>query len=941
MPPKPICNGQILTSGTTVLPNTTYYADGGTIHSVNLNGGTIIICSGTTTFSGNFNSGAIYIKKGAIFNTNINVIGTGCSIYNYGRSNFTAGLFINTAIDVMNAIGGTITVNGNIGGNGCSLINYGSVTGTGQLGDWQNSGGVCQGNGASIAVSSVLWHSLTNWIQTPVGSSCLSYSSTALSNNNHSVSDDSGTNICQKASASNEVGNGSWGNASVNTNCSSCPSPPCDPTDTVLAAFIPSFCTNNGTLDLSNYANAAAPGSWSIVNGPVEGNSAQIAANGFTLNINNTAGGLYTIQHTLVDPGIGCPDNSKRTIKIFSLPAVSLNLSDSLMCLNESPVAITQGTPSLGNYEGTGLQNGNIFSPANAGQGTHTITYTYTDENSCSNNAAAKISVFNPDLVKFNLPDSLLCINDGATALTGGIPQSGNYNGLGVVQNIFSPDIAGVGTHTITYAYNFNNACIVEATDKITVLAKPAVTFNLSDKMMCVNENPLKIGVFSPAGGILSGNGVSNGNFNPSLANLGTHSIKYFYSDVQGCKDSVIQLMEVNAVPIVTFNLVNDIICSNNKAITISGVSPLDGKFTGSGVVGNKFDPSILPLGTKTITYVYIDDKGCAGTATDNITVNQAPMVAINDISICENQWTTFDAGAGYTTYQWSGLGTGNQQELQAASAGKYTVTVSNQFNCTASDSAVLTVNLKPTPDLGDDMEICEGDAITLDPKTKNNLHYSWTPAGTASTFNTTTGGKYKVNVSDDIGCTGSDSIAVLAHPLPFAIASNDSLMCNNEFDHLTLSVQYTGSKSTEWSTSTFNTDSIVIYQTGNYWVKVTDSNSCTNQQNILISEFCKDVTIDYPNVITPNGDNLNDFFYPKNVNNDNELEILANIDFFDFEVYDRWGSLLFHTYNSIPKWDGTYKGQLVSSGTYYWTLSYKNKANKMYQIADYITVIY
>jgi hypothetical protein len=71
------------------------------------------------------------------------------------------------------------------------------------------------------------------------------------------------------------------------------------------------------------------------------------------------------------------------TVTLPSFPDVSIGTP---------PFALTGGSPSGGIYSGPGVSNG-IFSPAVAGLGTHTITYTYTDLNLCENFAENTITV--------------------------------------------------------------------------------------------------------------------------------------------------------------------------------------------------------------------------------------------------------------------------------------------------------------------------------------------------------------------------------------------------------------------------------------------------------------------------------------------------------------------------------------------------------------------
>ncbi|WP_242927785.1 T9SS type A sorting domain-containing protein [Pontibacter vulgaris] len=72
------------------------------------------------------------------------------------------------------------------------------------------------------------------------------------------------------------------------------------------------------------------------------------------------------------------------------LPQVALNLPAEV-CLNAGPVTLA-GSPNGGIYQGNGIQNG-VFYPEVAGVGTHTIVYSYTDANGCSNTASATIVV--------------------------------------------------------------------------------------------------------------------------------------------------------------------------------------------------------------------------------------------------------------------------------------------------------------------------------------------------------------------------------------------------------------------------------------------------------------------------------------------------------------------------------------------------------------------
>jgi gliding motility-associated-like protein len=76
------------------------------------------------------------------------------------------------------------------------------------------------------------------------------------------------------------------------------------------------------------------------------------------------------------------------------------------------------------------------------------------------------------------------------------------------------------------------------------------------------------------------------------------------------------------------------------------------------------------------------------------------------------------------------------------------------------------------------------------------------------------------------------------------------------------------------------------------------------------------------PSVITPNGDNINDqFFIPclgcADCKNDSELSI-----------FNQWGDLVFHQAPYLQDWEGTYNGQPLPVGSYFYVIKYPTATN-------------
>ncbi len=123
----------------------------------------------------------------------------------------------------------------------------------------------------------------------------------------------------------------------------------------------------------------------------------------------------------------------------------------------------------------------------------------------------------------------------------------------------------------------------------------------------------------SPLGGTWSGVGVTGNSFDPSV---GTQTLTYTYTDGNSCTASCTTTITVNDLPVVTCGSYGPL-CNNGSAIALNG-SPMGGTWSGTGVVGNNFDPTVAGSGTHTLTYGYTDGNTCTSSCTTTITVNTA-----------------------------------------------------------------------------------------------------------------------------------------------------------------------------------------------------------------------------------------------------------------------------------------------------------------------------
>ena len=251
-------------------------------------------------------------------------------------------------------------------------------------------------------------------------------------------------------------------------------------------------------------------------------------------------------------------------------------------------------------------------------------------------------------------PDSLksdrdeVCAGDGSLTLTyfGGVAGSGATarwyddtsltNLIGTGNNIVVP----APSITSTYYFRFEGSCNITAPDSVVITVYPLPVAGYAGLLtpVCENSgNQILTGNFAP-GGTFSGTGISdNGDgtavFTP--ATPGTYNIKYVYSDIHGCSDSISQPVTVNPLPSPDFSGMTSPVCVGSPAEILSGnMAPL-GTFTGTGITNNGNGTASLSHsldGTFSIRYYYTDLNGCSDTITKTLTVNPLPVLNVTGL---------------------------------------------------------------------------------------------------------------------------------------------------------------------------------------------------------------------------------------------------------------------------------------------------------------------
>lgn len=395
---------------------------------------------------------------------------------------------------------------------------------------------------------------------------------------------------------------------------------------------------------------------WNVVGGTITGGGSG-SSNTATVTWDGLPG-VHKVTVTYTDPVSGCAGTVpvEFSVNFFPLPVVTLQ-PFSPVCINTTSFLLTGGNPAGGTFSGPGVSGG-MFTPSSAGVGSHNITYTYTDLQGCVNSASQTIQVLALPVILFSpMPDA--CIDNPPFLLTAASPSGGTYSGPGVIGVLFNAALAGVGTHTLMYTYTDGNNCTNFATQTIRVNALPVVT-QQPFSPVCVNASPFLLSGGNPGGGTYSGPGVGGGLFNPATAGSGSHPIVYTYTDINGCTNTAVKNLVVNALPVVTLADFTAV-CVNTSPFALSGGVPAGGVYSGMAVTGGTFNPATAGVGSHPITYTFTDANGCTNFALKSIQVVGLPLVdftgPVAPATVCQDYPTPYRyqvSPSPNTSYTWT-----------------------------------------------------------------------------------------------------------------------------------------------------------------------------------------------------------------------------------------------------------------------------------------------
>jgi len=547
--------------------------------------------------------------------------------------------------------------------------------------------------------------------------------------------------------------------------------------------------------------------------------------------------------------------------------------------------------------------------------------------------------------------------------------------------------VPGSKPYTILVRSFSGVSCTNDKQTVITVNAVPKVQFNTMPDV-CYDAAPFQITQASETGGVAgsgvySGPGVNaTGLFNPVTAGIGTHTIKYKYTSVAGCVDSMSSTIKVLDTASAKFSYVNPLCEGNPVTFKEESTAPAgvtlnntlwnfgDGSPVEPHAPGTTFTHNFVPgWGNYNVTIYNTSALGCKSTTNaQQVYVNPNPkpdFAFVSTAAVCLpnaavsflNNSTIADNSA--MTYAWD---FGDAKTSTAivppphvySGVGPYTVTLV-VTSAAPGGGCIRQINhlvdfIHPQPKAAFSFskpEVCiGGDVIVTD--NSNGLdgtvqQWFWDfddgIKGNAKQIQHLYTAPKTYNVSlyivNSLGCN-SDTLTqqFTVHPYPVVDAGPDGIVL--EGGSYTLQPIVTNSADYQylWTPATYLNSTTDAKPTANvildditYTLTVTGRGGCVAPSDKVFIKVLKAPRI--PNTFSPNGDGIN------------ELWLIDYLDTYPncrVEVFTRTGQLVFRSTGGYKKpWDGKLGGKPLPFDTYYYIIEPGNGRAPM---TGYVTII-
>jgi gliding motility-associated-like protein len=504
------------------------------------------------------------------------------------------------------------------------------------------------------------------------------------------------------------------------------------------------------------------------------------------------------------------------------------------------------------------------------------------------------------------------------------------------------------GSYTVGHEVVTEKGCISSVKKTFVINAVPTLDFTFN--YTCLNDVTEFSATSSISNGYIkdykwnfNGDGIyeettTNGMNSTTFANFGYHNVQVKVTSDKGCSKDTSKLVEITYRPTLNFTFSN--LCENKEVIfdnSFSNANTYNWNFGDGNTTIDENPTHIYNIaGSYDIKLIGSSAIGCSDSITKSINIHPTPIADFSFSNVCIGDRMLFsDMSQGNNStiagYLWD-FGDGHGEitknpihEYNQADSFKVNLTIKNQYECEDFQEKWVHVFDLPNPNISASgpVSFCQGDDVDLSVNLNSGENVIWSNGEITNQITVDKTKRFFAIVYDDNGCQNKDSVDITVFPLPdIKINVTDTSISKGKFVELYASggVDYawnpTIALSNPYSYSTIANP----LQNVDYTLTVTSENDCVSKKLVSI-DVIEDYLIDVENMITPNGDGKNDIWdINLSIYDDNEVII-----------YNKWGTEIFRQRNYQDNWGGTYNGEVLPDGTYYYLIRFDN-SDKTYK---------
>ncbi|MFL5728148.1 MAG: gliding motility-associated C-terminal domain-containing protein, partial [Cytophagaceae bacterium] len=316
-----------------------------------------------------------------------------------------------------------------------------------------------------------------------------------------------------------------------------------------------------------------------------------------------------------------------------------------------------------------------------------------------------------------------------------------------------------------------------------------------------------------------------------------------------------------------------------------------------------------------------VSGHGYKDSVEKQVTISKPQVELGNDTTLCPGSSITLNAGNPGASYEWwykasptssaTVLSSGTAaQTITKNSPGLYWAKVTIN-NCMQSDTILIDNFPALLDSLGNDTTLCAGQSLVIHAGNKPGASYVWSTGSMGEFIVADSSATYSVSISKN-GCTSLfDKHIDFVNPVSIDIGK-DSTLCSGQTITLSTNLSHA---SFLWSTGSVS-NSITVGDSGTYWVEA-HYYTCPKVSDTIVLYYIPGIEYVIPNLISPNGDGLND-----------EFRILNLIPNTTVHIDNRWGSEVYKSKNYRNDWNG----DKLSAGVYYYFIGNDNSCVRDYK---------